>query len=131
MKRWIPVLCLSCAALLALGVQPSRSGDDRPVAKAEAAAKSRVRLPNNYAQLGLTPEQRQQVYALQAEYSQKIEQLEAQLAALREQRDKECQALLTPEQRGRLAAILKEREQQKAERAKTAKAAGAPAPATP
>ena len=126
MKRWIPVLCVSCAALLALAVQPSRSGDDAPAAKAEAS-RSRVRLPNNYGQLGLTPEQRERIYAVQAEYAQKIEQLEAQLAALREQRDKQCQALLTPEQRARLAAILKDREQQKAERAKAAKAARASA----
>ena len=137
MKRWVPVFCLSCAALLALAVQPSRSGDepakptsDRSLAQAEskpaspAAAKSGARLPNNYGQLGLTPEQRQRIYALQADYGKKIEELEAQLAALREKRDQECEAVLTAEQKQRLAEILKEREQRKAERAKTAKASG-------
>ena len=138
MKRLLPIVALSGAALLALIVQSGRSGDQVPSesapvvalnlqAEEQPAARRRVRLPNNYAQLGLSEEQRQRIYALQAEYGKKIEDLEAQLAALREKRNQECEAVLTDVQRKKLAEILKERDRRKA--TKTAKAS--PEPAAP
>ena len=121
MKRLLPIAVLSSAALLALVVQSGRSGDnvssesESAVARTfqpeeqQSPARRRVRLPNHYAQLGLSEGQRQRVYALQLEYGGKIEQLESQLAALRERRDQECEAVLTEAQRKKLAEIRKER----------------------
>lgn len=140
MRRFSPVLLVSAVALLAFAVQSGRSGDARPAVETSAALasnfapaddekpaakKTRLRLPNNYGKLGLNQEQRQRIYAIQADYGKRIDELEAQLAALREKRDQECLGVLTPEQKQKLADILKEREKQKAARKKPAPEASA------
>lgn len=127
MSKLLSVLFVSSAALLVFAA-PSRSGDARADAAAEnsvalnllqaeetpaAAKRPRVRVPNNYGQLGLSTEQRQRIYAIQAEYGKRIDELEAQLEAVRKERDEQCYAVLSDFQKQRLAEILKAREQQK------------------
>lgn len=65
----------------------------------KAAAETKGRLPNNYGQVGLSEEQRNKIYALQAKYNGDIEKLEAQIMQLTTQRDMEIFAVLTPEQK--------------------------------
>ena len=137
MKRLLPIVAVSVAALLALIVQPGRSGDQIPARLGPAVALNfqteeqpapprRVRLPNHYGQLGLTEVQRQRIYALQLDYGRKIDELEAQLAALRAKRDQDCEAALSEGQRTKLAEIRKEREKGKARKNSTAKASPQP-----
>lgn len=137
MKRLLPIVAVSVAALLALIVQSGRSGDQIPAGLGPAVAlnfqteqqpapRPKVRLPNYYGQLGLTEVQRQRIYALQLDYGKKIDELEVQLAALRAKRDQECQAVLTQAQKKRLAEILKEREQAKATKKTVATRAARP-----
>lgn len=62
------------------------------------------RLPSGYGALKLTPEQKEKVYAVREEYGKEIEELQNQIAALREKMDKECEVILTADQKKELAA---------------------------
>lgn len=137
MKRLLPIVAVSVAALLALIVQSGRSGDQIAAGlgptvalnfqpEQEPAPGRRVRLPNYYGQLGVTEVQRQRIYALQLDYGKKIDDLEAQLAVLRAKRDQDCEAVLSEGQRTKLAEIRKEREKGKARKNSTAKASPQP-----
>lgn len=137
MKRLLPIVAVSVAALLVLVVQSGRSGDQIPAGLGPAVAlnfqteqkpapRPRVRLPNYYGQLGLTEVQRQRIYALQLDYGKKIDELEAQLAALRAKRDQDCEAVLSEGQRTKLAEIRKDRERGKARKNAPTKASSQP-----
>jgi hypothetical protein len=67
-------------------------------------AKSRGRLPSHFAQV-VTPQQKEQIYGVQAQFEPKFDALQAQLAALEKQRDDAIRALLTPEQRKQVDEI--------------------------
>ena len=70
-----------------------------------AAQKFRGRLPNNYGKLGLSAQQRDLIYAIQAKHHAEIEELEARLAAIKVQQADEIQAVLTPEQKTGLEGL--------------------------
>lgn len=70
--------------------------------------KARGRLPNYYARVGISKEQRERIYSIQAQYNEKIEALEKQLAELKSKRDAEVEAVLTPEQKKKLASLREE-----------------------
>ncbi len=63
------------------------------------------RLPPHYARV-VTPQQREQIYEIQSKHAEKIEALEAQLAVLREARDKEIVAVLDEAQRAKVAELV-------------------------
>lgn len=67
------------------------------------------RLPPGYAKLGLSAEQKEAIYKVQGKYYPQIQALEKQAAALRAQREAECEAILKPAQK----RMLTEQEQQK------------------
>jgi Spy/CpxP family protein refolding chaperone len=79
--------------------QPAEKKDD----------KAKGQLPMYWKQLGLTDEQVQKVYKLQAKYNDEIDTLEAKIKELKEKMAKERSAILTTEQKKRLADILKEK----------------------
>lgn len=66
-------------------------------------------LPANWKMLGLSDEQKQQVYKVQANYRPKIEELEGQIRDLKAKEKKDLEALLTPAQKDRLREILKDK----------------------
>ena len=68
--------------------------------------KSKRRLPNYYAQVGLSGEQREKIYGLQMKYRTQLEELEKQIAVLKTKRDTEIHAVLTDSQKRRLAELL-------------------------
>lgn len=72
-------------------------------AKKPAKKKSGGRLPPGYGDV-VTEEQRQKIYDIQRKYQDQIDQLQSQLDALREKRDSEVEAVLTPEQRKQVEA---------------------------
>jgi len=109
--------------------QPAAETSAKPTAEApaekpvpeEAKPKKREfrgRLPAYYGRV-VDQKQREQIYAIQREYAPKIKALEAQLAALRAERDTKVEAVLTPEQ---LKTVEKLKAEAKAKRDK-AKAA--------
>jgi hypothetical protein len=63
-------------------------------------------LPQNYGKLGLSEEQKQKIYTIQAEYRGKVEALEKQIKDLQKQQAGEFAKVLTPSQRTRLKEII-------------------------
>jgi hypothetical protein len=78
-------------------------------AKKEATSKVRGQLPPNYAKLGLSAEQKQQIYKIQATYDQKMEELQSQLKKLKSDEKQEIDKVLTDAQRARLREIANEK----------------------
>jgi len=72
-----------------------------------AATESR-RVPQYFAQVDLTEEQREKIYAVRAKYSAKQDQLEAQLEEIRATILRESEAVLTPSQKTALAKLRSE-----------------------
>ncbi len=64
-----------------------------------AQEKIKGRLPPGFAKLGLSDEQKQKIYKIQAEYEAKIEALEAQIKKLREEERAQIFGVLTPQQK--------------------------------
>ncbi len=81
------------------------------------------RVPAGYSKLGLTDQQKEKLYKIQAEYYPKIQALEKQVTSLREKREKEFESVLTAPQK----RLLAEAEQQKKAAAEARKAAAAKA----
>jgi hypothetical protein len=84
-----------------VGQEPAKGAkkDDPPV-------KLKGFLPMNWARIGLSEDQKQEVYRIQAKYGAEIDKLKAQIAELEAARDRERKAVLTPEQKKRLEDIL-------------------------
>lgn len=98
--------------------------DTKPETKApdvrKEAKPATYRLPNNFARLSLTDDQKKKIKSVQATYAQKIDELEAQLLAIRDKQQAEIDGVLTPEQMTLLTSIRAE-SKQKQEAAKAAR----------
>lgn len=105
-----------------------RAADNAAGANAAPAAKetnkAKGRLPSYYSKV-VDGQQREKIYAIQKTYGPQIAQLQAQLKELTQKRDAEVNALLTPEQRERFAALRAEARQAAAKKAAAAKPADA------
>jgi hypothetical protein len=77
------------------------------------------RVPPGYAKLGLTEQQKERIYRIQAEYYPKIQALEKQVDDLRERRERAFEAVLNTAQKRTLA----DAEQKKKAAAQAKKAA--------
>jgi Spy/CpxP family protein refolding chaperone len=74
----------------------TKEADTKAARKGYDAAR---RVPRFYGQIGLTTEQREKIYAIQAKHMEKIEVLNKQLDELRAKMSAECDAVLTDAQR--------------------------------
>ncbi len=72
-------------------------------------AKGQGKLPANWAKLGLSDDQKRQVYTIQAEYKSKIDDLQSQIDQLRRKERSEINRVLTDAQRARLREIIAEK----------------------
>lgn len=110
------------------------AADDAPAAgNAQAVkekAKPKGRMPNYYTKV-VDGIQREKIYQIQQNYAPQIAQLKAQLKALDEKQDAEISALLTPEQRQRVAVLKAESKQAAAKKRAEAAAKAAEASAKP
>jgi hypothetical protein len=88
--------------------KPSAAAEEKPAAK-----KATGRLPAYYTGV-VTPQQREAIYKIQAEYTTQLDELKAKVASLTKERDERVAALLTPEQKEKI---------EKAKEAATAKRA--------
>jgi hypothetical protein len=61
------------------------------------------RVPPYFGQVGLTPQQREQIYLIRAKYADRLAQLKQQMEALQSQEMAECEAVLNEQQRAALA----------------------------
>lgn len=84
--------------------------DKKPETKAPAAGTKKTvnRLPNNYGKLDLAEDQKKKILEIQAGYDPKIDELNAQLKALKEKEQAEVEAVLTPDQKKKLDEIKAE-----------------------
>jgi Spy/CpxP family protein refolding chaperone len=78
---------------------------DDPARKDEPAGKVKGQLPQGWGKIGLTDDQRQKVYKIQAKYNDQIDKLEAQIKELKDKRDKERYEVLTADQKKRLKEL--------------------------
>ena len=65
-----------------------------------------VQLPQNWGKIGLSDDQKQEIYRIQAKHNAEIDKLEAQVREHKAARTKEMSGVLTPDQKKRLEEIL-------------------------
>ncbi len=89
----------------------------KPAPEKKVAKKPRGRLPAYFSAV-VSAKQREEVYAIQGKYKTQLEELQKQIAALEEQRDKEVDAVLSPEQIAEVNKKRAEAEQKRKDRQK-------------
>ena len=80
------------------------------------------RVPQGYSKLGLTDQQREKIYKIQADYYPKIQDLEKKVQDLRDRREKAFEAVLTAPQK-RMLADAEQQRKAEAKKAAAVKAA--------
>ena len=138
MRSLIPVSAVAGLLIALLTIHPGYSDDaDKPAKKvpsqktvvAKAAPekskaqttkrkKPRGRLPNNYAKIGISKKQREEIYALQAAYASQLDELKKQMAALVAKRDSEVEAVLTDAQKKQLGELREATKKRASERSR-------------
>lgn len=83
---------------------------------AQEKGKAKGQLPQGWSKLGLSDEQKQKVYDIQAKAKAKIDELEKQIANTKSQQRKDELAVLTEAQKKKLKEILSEKIGEKPQR---------------
>jgi Spy/CpxP family protein refolding chaperone len=95
------LFCSVIVILLSVALTPAQEKKD--------VAPKRGQLPQNWSKLGLSDEQKAKVYAIQAEYKAKIDEIKKQMEELQKQERRALEAVLTPAQKNRLRELLLEK----------------------
>lgn len=74
--------------------------------KEKEAVKFKGSLPSRWGQIGLSEDQKQNVYKIQGQYRDEIDKLQAKIEDLKAQQKKEMERILTEEQKKRLRELL-------------------------
>jgi TolA-binding protein len=98
---------MSLAALTALitASVPAQEPSAAPASRKPAATTAQRsfdparRVPTYFGQVGLTPQQRESVYQVQAKEMKRIDELQKQIVEIRADMVKQCEALLSPTQK--------------------------------
>lgn len=106
-RTHIPAICLGLLISWVSGVaflraqepatKPGPTRDDGETGRKDPLRK--VPVPDYFGQIGLTPEQRERIYKVLGEHQSRIEALEKQIADVKAQALRECEAVLTDAQR--------------------------------
>lgn len=114
---------ITLAAAIGLAQQAAKppkgansAGGTTAAAPAKTRANPRGRLPTYYGKV-VDPIQKEKIYKIQQSYEPKIADLNAQLQALRDKRDAEIDAVLTAEQRQKVAQYRADAKKQRAAKA--------------
>lgn len=99
MMRLRVFVCMCAVGLVCIG---GSLGQDSK----KDATKSKGQLPAQWGKLGLTDEQKQKIYGVQATYRTKIQDLESQIKELRNKEKSEMTAVLTDAQKTKLRELL-------------------------
>ena len=94
---------LASQAAVGIAADPPKA----PAAKADKADKAKSpagRLPPHFSEV-VDAKQREAIYAIQQQYAEKVGQLKAELDAQLKQRDAKIDAVLSPEQRQKVADL--------------------------
>ena len=65
------------------------------------------RVPNNYGKIGLSAQQREDIYVIRGRYRAEVAELERRIEALSDDEMEECSAVLTDSQRSLLEQLRK------------------------
>lgn len=84
----------------------AKKDDAKPAKKDETETKLKGSLPRGYGKLGLSDDQKQEIYKIQAKHDAEIDKLLAKIAEHKAARAKEVKAVLTAEQKKRLEDAL-------------------------
>jgi Spy/CpxP family protein refolding chaperone len=96
---------LAAASFVALGLIPllaqepkGPTGPDAAAVRGNDNGYSR-RVPRHFGQLGLTPEQKEEIYKIQGNSQAKLDALQRQIDEIKAKALTDCEAVLTPEQK--------------------------------
>ena len=87
-----------------VGQEPKKA--ERKSAPSEPEPRVKGTLPQHWGKIGLSDEQKQEIYKIQGKYHRELDKLEAQVKELKSHRDREIKSVLTPEQKKRLEDIV-------------------------
>lgn len=100
---------LASLAPIALDAQETAAQPTTPeTAPEKTRAKPRGRVPNHYGKLGLTDDQKQEIYSIQAKYREQINALQEQINELQQEEASEIYLVLSDVQKESLRTILAE-----------------------
>ena len=101
---------LGGALVLSTGVvgQEAKTAGQEPKkeVKKEDPVKVKGFLPMQWGKIGLTDDQKQEIYKIQAKHNTEIDKLEAKIKELKGARDKEMKSVLSADQKKKLDEIL-------------------------
>jgi len=101
-------LCVLLGSNGLTGQDPAKKDETKKEDKKnEPAGKYKGTLPQNWREIGLTDNQKQEVYRIQTKYNEKIDKLEAEIKELKTKMSDDRFKVLTAEQKKSLEAILK------------------------
>lgn len=107
------ILVFALSALL-----QGSSGFGEDTAKSEKKA-PRGRLPSHYGQIGLSDEQKEAIYSIQAKFNPQIDALERQIEVLKEKQGKEIEKVLTADQKKQLELAIEAAKKKRSDAAKS------------
>ena len=107
LRSW--TMMLGALGLVSLGTLrlaaqvPAKERADEPSKSATTTAKKAVdvsrRVPPFFGQIGLSPDQKEEIYKIRAKHQEKIDALEKQMVAIRTEMMTECESKLTESQK--------------------------------
>ena len=115
-----PIIAAMAIAAATLSWSLTTTADDRPatdqgpssaVESAEATptitAPPYRRVPNNFGKIGLSTQQREDIYAIRGQYRAELDELQQRIEQLEDNEMAECEAVLTDSQRTLLQQLRK------------------------
>ena len=84
-RRMVTISGLGLAAMAAIGLSRGETGwaQERPAAPGVVLVRQARRVPPFFGQIGITPQQREEIYAIRADFDARISELERQLQELK------------------------------------------------
>lgn len=101
-------LVVAAMSLTSIGQEAKKSEKAKPTAK----QKAKGRLPAYYKDV-VTDQQRDQIYTIQAKYEKQLADLRAQIETVQSKQNEEIEALLSAEQKEKLAKVREEADAKK------------------
>ena len=98
-------------SLIAQETNPQQTTEESTPAKSRK--KPRGRVPNHYGKIGLTDDQKEEIYAIQAKYREQIDKLQEQINELQQEEASEVYLVLTDNQKESLKKILADVEERR------------------
>lgn len=108
-RLFVAVVAVFAFTAAGFAQAPKTADPKKDDTKKEDPKKVSGQLPMYWRMLGLTDDQVQKVYKVQAKYGDEIDTLEAKIKELKDKMVKERSEVLTADQKKRLEEILKEK----------------------